>query len=659
MLIQSKRMWIFLLLLSGFLMGCDSGGSSASSNDSSNNANATNPPLSSSNDKDDNVDNLDNSVDSNVALAELSLLGDNEVDTGAQVQYQATAFYVDGSDKPVTELVNWSISPTHLATISDSGLVTTLFPGELTVNAQYSEKGITLTQQSTLTIIPATLVSIAVTPKRFLLGDGVEQRLQAIAQYSDGSTVDITQEADWQASATTLNSDFPLPNAQPISVTVSSNGVVYSDYFTENEDVDNTTRITASFQGLQDSAELVVFDTVIDEIDLFPQDSHLPVGGTQSFSALAWINHAPVIQVVDVTDVPQSKVDLAGHSGWRSSHPEVVQIDRLTGFATVLAESSEVVTITLERDYVEASATISVVDSATLTVDYLTSVQLNTGMSEAVSFMLDYGQADAIDITHQPILTLQSSDQNIVTINEQKQLSGVSAGVAWVYPKLNNLPLSPIQVSVKDNAITALQLTPSSIELAKGTNKYLSVTANFADGSSKDVTEYAQWTTSNSDVVSVTPKGQIIGHSVTTSGNPTNIKAYFLGHGATAEVSVKDIAPESIRFELDKETHHLQVGDTAQATIMATFSDGSQQDITSLASVFFIDTQDITIDKQGKIQVWQNNENFAVAAYAYGYSLGYEGYRNGYMASYDYGYGVSLPSQEQPIGQSDIVFLDP
>src|SRR5205814_185492 len=126
-------------------------------------------------------------------LASIAITPANpSIPKGTTQQFTATGTYSDGSTVEMTDSVSWSSSDTSVATITSGGLATSITQGSSTISASGGVTGST-----TLTVGPATLVSIAVTPANPSIPKGTTQQLTATGTYSDGSTQDLTGSATW------------------------------------------------------------------------------------------------------------------------------------------------------------------------------------------------------------------------------------------------------------------------------------------------------------------------------------------------------------------------------------------------------------------------------------------------------------------------------
>jgi trimeric autotransporter adhesin len=123
---------------------------------------------------------------------------------GTSEQLAATAVYSDGSHQDVTMLVTWSSSDTSHATVTASGanggLVTALTPGAVKITAAL--KG--MTGSTGLTVTPAVLVSLEVTPATPSVPRGVSKQFVAMGVFSDHSTQNLTTQVTWASANTAV-----------------------------------------------------------------------------------------------------------------------------------------------------------------------------------------------------------------------------------------------------------------------------------------------------------------------------------------------------------------------------------------------------------------------------------------------------------------------
>lgn len=156
-----------------------------------------------------------------------------EVAVGLTRQFVAHATYADGSQADLRSGVAWASADPSRATVDDAGLATGVGEGSVQISASVGARSDT----ATLTVTPAVVQALVVTPSTLTLAIGQSAQLGATAQYSDDTHVDRTAQATWTS-------------ASPAIATVAS-GLVTGK-------ATGATQITATLDGLDGSAVVEV-----------------------------------------------------------------------------------------------------------------------------------------------------------------------------------------------------------------------------------------------------------------------------------------------------------------------------------------------------------------------------------------------------------------
>src|SRR2546423_1279790 len=130
--------------------------------------------------------------------------GGNNAPTISSIQVtglSATGTYSDASTQDLTSQVTWTSTNTSVASISTTvptaGLASAVSAGTTTITATLgSVSGNTL-----LAVTSATVTQITVTAGSPTLTLGLSQQYTATATFSDGSTQDVTNVAQWHSSS--------------------------------------------------------------------------------------------------------------------------------------------------------------------------------------------------------------------------------------------------------------------------------------------------------------------------------------------------------------------------------------------------------------------------------------------------------------------------
>ncbi|MGA2957592.1 MAG: Ig-like domain-containing protein [Thermodesulfobacteriota bacterium] len=243
------------------------------------------------------------------------------VPAGVNQQFIALGTYSDGTSHDITTQVTWTSSNTSEATVSNSGLATAITVGTATITATSGS----ISGSTTLTVTPATLSSIAVTPNPFplefssfptLLSIPVGATLQftALGTYSDGTSHDITTQVTWTSS-------------NPAAATISSSGLATAF-------AAGTANITATFETISGSTTLTVTSATLSFITVIPS---IPVGVTQQFVAIG-------------TNPDGSTRDITQQVTWTSSNTSVTTVNS-SGQATAIAAGAAVLIATTESNF--------------------------------------------------------------------------------------------------------------------------------------------------------------------------------------------------------------------------------------------------------------------------------------------------------------------
>ena len=130
---------------------------------------------------------------------------------GLTEQFAATGTYSDGSLSDLTASASWGSSNPAVASISASGLASSVATGSTTVVASVNS----ISGSTLLTVNPAALTSISVTPATVWVAVGSNTQYTATGTFSDGSTANLTNAVAWSSS-------------NPLLATVISTGLATS-----------------------------------------------------------------------------------------------------------------------------------------------------------------------------------------------------------------------------------------------------------------------------------------------------------------------------------------------------------------------------------------------------------------------------------------------
>jgi uncharacterized protein YjdB len=479
---------------------------------------------------------------------------------GTTQQFTATGTFSDGSTENLTSQVNWSTSDSTTLTINSSGLATGVGNGSASVSATID--GQTMST-SALSVTPATLVSVAVSPATASIIKGSTQQYILTGTFSDSTTQNLSGSASWSSSNTALAG---------ISSTGLATGVAVG-----------TTTITGQSGSQSATAQLTITAATLVSIAVTPTSGSLPDGTRQQFTVIATYSDGSTQNVSSATN-------------WISSNTSVITIDA-NGLATAVGIGA--VNITAQyggQTYTTSafSATPPVLASITITPAN-TSIVVNGNQQYTATGTYTDGSTQNLTGAS----TWSSSTTGVATIGSSSGLAtGAGAGTTTIQAQDGTVSATT-QLTVTSAPVTAqgLVITPSAPSIAKGTHQQFAAAVQYSDGSSQDVTAQTTWSSATSSVATINSSGLALG----VSGGTSQITGSYTASGTTFSNSVQLTVSAATLSSLaiTPTSASIANGTTQQFTAIGTLSDGSTQDLTNSVTWTSNNTNDATISTTG------------------------------------------------------------
>jgi len=193
------------------------------------------------------------------------------VNIGNTQQFVALGTFSDNTTRDISAVSTFSSASTNVASVvASTGLALGKAQGTSIISA--SSGG--LTGSATLTVLPATLVSLGLTPAANSLAVGATAQLTALAGYSDGSVVDVTGASTYVSASTA-------------QVAVAASGVITGV-------APGTSVITASFGGRSATASATTLNGAVPGVTrlvVTPASGTVFVNGGMPFVATAFYSN--------------------------------------------------------------------------------------------------------------------------------------------------------------------------------------------------------------------------------------------------------------------------------------------------------------------------------------------------------------------------------
>lgn len=475
---------------------------------------------------------------------------------GLKQQFTAMGTYSDGTSSDITNSATWSSDDSTVATINASGLAMGVIPGSVAITASLIDSS--SNEQSattTLTITDATLTALAITPVNPSLAKGLTKQFMATGTYSDGTSPDVTTSVTW-SSANTL---VATVNASGLASGVAIGSSV----------------ITASLGSDETTTELNITDAILSSIALTPVEPSIAKGITQQFTAIGTYSDG-------------ISVDITASANWSSADTLVATMNT-SGAAKGVSIGSSIIT----ADFQAQSATsLLTVTDASLTSIMLTPANPHIPKGNTLQLTATgiYSDGISVDITSSAIWS--SADTLIATVNADGVVSGITSGSAIITATSAALSATTT-VTVTDTTLTSIAVTPGNQTIVKGSNKQLTATGTYSDGSLANITASVTWSSADTLVATVNNSGL-------ASGIETGSSLISASSGALSGSTNLTITGAALNSIVVSPTNlSLVKGMNKQFAATATYSDGSVADISTSVTWSSADTLVATIDVNG------------------------------------------------------------
>jgi type IV pilus assembly protein PilY1 len=404
------------------------------------------------------------------------------VTEGQTEEFTATGTYSDGSMRDLTSQVTWFSSTTSVATIVSSGLASssTTTSGSTQITASlggisgYTTLNVNAPPQPPPT---PTLESITVQPPDPTISVGQTQQFTAIGTYSDGSTLNITNQVSWSSSSGGIAS---------IGAGGLATGVAAG-----------TTTITATLSTISGDTMLTVTPYVppvaptLTSLVVTPATASIYVGGTQQFTATAYYSD-------------NSSQNVTSSATWISSSPGIATVS-----AGGLATGGAVGTTTITATYggAQGSGNLNVNAPPTLMSISVTPANalINVGSTQQYTATGHYSDNSTRVLTTTSVWS--SNTTAVATITAGGGLAtGVVAGMATItatYGGVSGSATLTVQNPPLPPTLLTISVAPLDPTIDVMQTQTFIATGHYSDGSTAPLTSVASWSSSNTSIATI------------------------------------------------------------------------------------------------------------------------------------------------------------
>jgi uncharacterized protein YjdB len=321
--------------------------------------------------------------------------------------------------------VSWTTSKPSVATVSSTGFVTPIGPGQAVITATQTGSGLSAT--TTVTVSPVSVASVVVTPSLDTLIVGQAVQLAAAAKDASGNTL-AGRTIVWDGSDDNI-------------ALVSSTGRVVAQAL-------GTMTVTATSELKTGTATIVVVAVPVASVTISPTTQSVIVGSTTpAFTAVAKDASGNVLSGRAIT--------------FASGNTAVATIDANTGVATGVAPGTASITASSEG-VTSTGATLTVTDVPVSSITISPTSQTVVPGDQTPAFTAVTKDGSGNVLTGRTV-TFNSGTPAVATINSNTGVAtGVSPGTSSITASSEGKTSTAATLTVTEVPVNNVVVTPPS-----------------------------------------------------------------------------------------------------------------------------------------------------------------------------------------------------
>ncbi len=424
-----------------------------------------------------------------------------------KLQLQATGIFADDSETDLSSQVSWSSDNESLATISNTGLISTLAPGVVGLSLSYQGQ----TADIEVSISDASLAYIEISPSNPNLTAGSSKQLYATAIYTDGSHLDVTEQATWTSSDENIAS-IGNTNLNHGELTTIAAG---------------KTTISAHFKDQTHQTNLSVTAALLKSIEIEPSNPNIAINTQQPFSVTGHYDNGMTR-------------DLTKQVSWSSTDTSIAEKQSRAGYFKGLTSGTSKIIATLGKTTAFTELTVT---AATLNSISLSPLDINIvkGFSTQLSAVGHFSDSSTQDISNSVIW--QSSDQATASISNANDdvglLTSLATGNSTISASFSGIS-SSTSVTVNEAQLTSISLQLGNNQMFVAEQQAIKAFAHFSDSSSLDISSMVTWSSSDRSIASLSNAENDAGTVYALSSGSVTVTASLGSIDGSAGLSIID-----------------------------------------------------------------------------------------------------------------------
>jgi len=457
------------------------------------------------------------------------------------------AYYQDNTKEDVTAKAEWISSDSWIASVSE-GLVTAHEFGTATITARYGGKTVNIPVTISIKSLLSSQTSIAMKPNGTSL-------IQLTAVLADGTRMEVDgEDVEW----TSQNEEI---------ATVDSGMVTAHDF--------GKTYITATYGG---KSVKILVDVKLVRLEAHPKKLTMKPDGEEVITLTAFYGD-------------KSHENVTARAAWKSQNEQIASVNG--GVVT----ANNFGTTSISATYGGKTVKIPVEIKLTKLVAAPNKITLKPDGTTAIRLTAVYGDLEE-DVTSEA--EWRSSNEQVASVDENGNVTAHYFGKTDITAVYRGKSVKiPVEIKLKK-----LSVEPGQFYMKPGDFRDIVLTADYGDVR-EDVTEEANWQTSNADVA-VFESGKVVAKGF---GKASLTASY---RGKIVKVSIDTTLK---KLAVDKTKITLRNGDLFTPTIRATYRDNETAEVKEDVEWTSTNSNIASVDENGQIMAKAKGKATITARY--------------------------------------------
>lgn len=461
---------------------------------------------------------------------------------GQSARFVAMGHFSDSSIVDLTRLAMWKDDSINTSISPRLGIAKGISKGEANISASFGKLN---SQPLNVQVIDAAVSAIIIIPKVKNTNStpvGLTLEYRAVAQLTDGTSIDVTNDATWRSS------DDNYMTVISGTVTGVKTG---------------SAKLSARWSGIRSQdIDVIITDAVITSLDVNTEIlmESLPSGYSIAFIAYGTFSDNSIKNVTNIVD-------------WKSSDTSVAIFveNKALGVGVGITE------ISASLDEI-----ISESKSLQVTKPVLSSISIQNkkillpipqGTSVEFSANGIFSDGTMLDLTH--VVKWETDFPSVAEVSPIGVITAITIGIANVKASLDGLNSPSVAIQVVEAIPLSLTIQAqfdAELGIPIGYSGTLVAIAELSNSQQVDVTENAIW--SSSSTAAIVEMGVVHGIHI----GKAQITASWNNLSSVQDVTITQSILE--RIIISTPNLNMTIGDVKKFTAMGIYSDGGEYDLT-------------------------------------------------------------------------------